>query len=343
MKVVIDGSLLRGREAYHSHLADTLGFPSYYGRNLDALYDLLSVADTTTEIAVRHVPDMRKDLGMYADELLGTLEEAARVNPRLTLRYDDGAGRIRPGREVDDEVIALRDAEAGVDDFIASHENYIRSRVRLWGSRDVLTGAPKLDAGDLWSIALSAFAEAMRDYDETRGAFYAFASLVIDRRLTDHCRYVLRRSREVAIDPALLSGSVAPSDSPQAASVARSVADMLTATADDTLQLEIDAAGQVLSAYGFSFFDLATASPRAGKTRQACAEAVRCLLDSPLILSEMRVSRQLPQKILEKRTGIPRKILERHRKYIIAAAEILDGDFPGLSGYMRHIRGRKRT
>jgi RNA polymerase sigma factor len=42
--------------------------------------------------------------------------------------------------------------------------------------------------------------------------------------------------------------------------------------------------------------------------------------------------------MIEKNTHVPRKILERHRKYIIAAIEILSGEYPYLADYLRYIR-----
>lgn len=341
MQVVIDGSILRGRDAYHSHLAEVLQLPGYYGRNLDALYDLLSVMDTPTQITIRHLPSMREDLGTYAEQLIETLEDAARTNPRVTLHYDHDAP-APASHEVDAEVQGLQADPSDINDFISRHENYIKSRVHAWVCRVSTTTAQRLDADDLWSIALSAFAEAVEQYDISRGAFYAFAALVIDRRLTDHYRYALRHAREISIDPILLQANPGQTDNAQAKGIISSVNDSLTAVNDDTLTLEIDAVVQVLADYGFSFFDLAGVSPRAEKTRQACAKAVEIILESPLLLSEMRASRQLPVKTLEKRTGVPRKTLERHRKYIVAAAEILDGDFPGLAEYLRHIKGRQR-
>jgi len=46
----------------------------------------------------------------------------------------------------------------------------------------------------------------------------------------------------------------------------------------------------------------------------------------------------LPIKDIESCEKLPRKILERHRKYIIAGAEILKGDYPILSGYLKFVR-----
>ena len=94
----------------------------------------------------------------------------------------------------------------------------------------------------------------------------------------------------------------------------------------------------ILQLYGFSFFDLADASPKTEKTRKSCGQAVRTLIATAILMAQMRLKRLLPIKELSEASGVIRKILERHRKYIIAAAEILDGDFPILAGYMAFIK-----
>ena len=38
-----------------------------------------------------------------------------------------------------------------------------------------------------------------------------------------------------------------------------------------------------------------------------------------------------------------RKILDRHRRYIIAAAEILSGEYPVLAEYLGYIRKALKT
>ena len=40
--VILEGSRMIDRVAVHNHLAERLQLPSYYGRNLDALYDVLT-------------------------------------------------------------------------------------------------------------------------------------------------------------------------------------------------------------------------------------------------------------------------------------------------------------
>ena len=62
------------------------------------------------------------------------------------------------------------------------------------------------------------------------------------------------------------------------------------------------------------------------------------MMAAPSLLSQMRKTRMLPMKELEAVSGVSRKILDRHRRYIIAAAEILSGDYPILSAYLEFIR-----
>ena len=42
MAIILEGKAMTDRPAAHSHLAERLDLPVWYGRNLDALYDLLT-------------------------------------------------------------------------------------------------------------------------------------------------------------------------------------------------------------------------------------------------------------------------------------------------------------
>ena len=64
------------------------------------------------------------------------------------------------------------------------------------------------DSDDEWSTALLAFTEAVRDYEEEKGSFPAFASVVIRRRLLDQLRSDSRRSAEITVTPAAFEGSL---------------------------------------------------------------------------------------------------------------------------------------
>ena len=100
---------------------------------------------------------------------------------------------------------------------------------------------------------------------------------------------------------------------------------------------EIDKVQALLEPYGFSFFELAACSPKGAKAKGAVANSVAVLVENPAFFSMMRSNLELPMKELVKYSGAPRKIIEKHRKYIIAAAEILNGEFPELGEYFSYI------
>lgn len=188
---------------------------------------------------------------------------------------------------------------------------------------------------DEWSIALAAFSQAVTEYTPDKGGFPAFARLVIRRRLIDYYRSQKKFEAEIPASHAFLEPEPGADPDALSAAVAERLAEL---PEENPLPDEIREISAILIGYGFSFMDLADCSPKAEKTRAACARAVRYLLVNPLLITEMRRTRLLPTKILEKNAEVPRKILERHRKYIIAAAEILTGNFPGLAAYLRFVK-----
>lgn len=194
------------------------------------------------------------------------------------------------------------------------------------------------DSDDEWSVAMIAFSEAIKTYDVGKGAFLSFADLVISRRLRDYFRSEMRFSDEISINPSMFDGQ--NDDETEDIAMRKAVLEQTTCAEDYTMQYEIEAIGALLGEYGFSFGELASCSPKASKTKKSCADAVNHLLQTPLLFLEMHRSKVLPIKALSLASGVVPKILERHRKYIIATAEILHGDFPHLAEYLSFIKNR---
>ncbi|MCR4787362.1 MAG: barstar family protein [Lachnospiraceae bacterium] len=69
------------RKAAHAYIAETLGFPDYYGNNLDALFDCL------TDMKACDIKFMNSEgldqLGEYAMALRAVFDQAALVNERI--------------------------------------------------------------------------------------------------------------------------------------------------------------------------------------------------------------------------------------------------------------------
>ena len=239
--------------------------------------------------------------------------------------------------ELEQRIQEAKTSELALNELVASHKQWIL-RVAAEAAHHYVT-----DSDDEWSIALMAFHEAVQGYDGEKGSFKALAAVVIRRRITDYLRSEGRHSAEIVVMPGAFDGELGEEE---AGGVNLSVQQKV---AEDSLQdakedragrarAEIEEMQEILGAYGFSFFDLADCSPKAEKTKRSCGQAVRTLLARAALLALMRLKRLLPIKELSEASGVIRKILERHRKYIIAATEILDGDFPILASYMEFIR-----
>ena len=65
---------------------------------------------------------------------------------------------------------------------------------------------------------------------------------------------------------------------------------------------------------------------------------VAVILKDQELQDKLRSQKSLPIRDILSSINVPRKLLERHRRYIIAAVEILNGDFPLLAEYMDTIR-----
>ena len=83
MTVILEGKAMTDRVSAHSHLAERLELPTYYGRNLDALYDVLTEIGKETEIVLTDPAAVVEQMGKYGEALLATMQEAAEENPRL--------------------------------------------------------------------------------------------------------------------------------------------------------------------------------------------------------------------------------------------------------------------
>lgn len=191
------------------------------------------------------------------------------------------------------------------------------------------------ESDDEYEIALVAFCEAVRDFKPESGAFNSFAALVIKRRLMDYFDAQTRRSREIAV------GSAMTWEEESAGGVIAEVQQRLAQEDQDpsrAVKDEIAAIEAVLDGYGISFFDLAEDSPKAAKTRRHCARAVNWMLEVAERVVKMRLKRCLPVMAICRALELAKKIINRHKRYIIASTEILDGDYPQLSEYLDYIK-----
>lgn len=231
-------------------------------------------------------------------------------------------------RNIDENAIQAQNDEQYLEEFIKNYEVFILHTAHKSAGRYITKRE------DQWSVSLSAFHEAIKSYDFEKGAFLPFAETVIKRRLYDYSRKQSRHNCEVLIDSYAIENDAAEED----LSVKYEVMTKMATSQESDTKLEIQTITETLKEYGITFLDLTVASPKAGKTKAVCGAAIYYLSQNLLLVNEMRRTRTLPLKIIEKNKNLPRKVLERHRKYIIAGTEIISGDYPILSEYLRFVR-----
>lgn len=202
--------------------------------------------------------------------------------------------------------------------FIASCTEKVTGRYMSYGTDDEL------------SIAMIAFVEAIRSFDSSKGNFFSFSRNVIKRRLIDYYRSERRH-----MDVVPLSAHMEENETEYDLSTEEAVREFSDRSITELRRLETQELGRELGHWGITYRDLAKVSPRHKKTRRQCAELAGIILSRPDILESVMTKKYLPIKELEKVSGLPRKFIERFRKYIITLTVIAIGDYQYIRDYIK--------
>jgi RNA polymerase sigma factor len=232
-------------------------------------------------------------------------------------------------QKIDEEALKAAIDENFLSDFIDSKKNFIFGCVFKTTKRFITK------SDDEWSIALIAFSDAVKTYSSDKGRFLPFAERIIKNRLIDFYRSEQKHKVEYSVNPSIFN---CEPDDDEELSIKIAITEKLVTHEDNLIKYEIEDITKVFKEYGFSFYDLAECSPKSKKTKEACRQAVLYILDNQILISEIKASKQLPIKIIQNYTNLPRKLIENHRRYIIAAMEILSGEYPYLAEYVSFIR-----
>lgn len=230
--------------------------------------------------------------------------------------------------EIDIMAINAKEDENLMAKLIIQYENFILKCASA-AARNYIS-----KSDDEWSIALAAFAEAVKSYSVEKGSFLNFSELVIRRSIVNYIRGKSRFAPEVSVK----SSSESRVEDEYDYLIQSEITKIVSAEINNPLKLEIILINEIIYGYGFSFMDLASCSPKDRRDKRACAKVVAFMFKTPILISEMKIKRQLPLNLIVKNTKVSRKFLNKHRKYIIVALEIMSGDFLHLSEYMDYIR-----
>ncbi|ALS78110.1 RNA polymerase sigma-I factor [Planococcus kocurii] len=187
------------------------------------------------------------------------------------------------------------------------------------------------DHDDEYSIALSAFNEAIEKFDQTNNAsFLTFAHLVIRRRLIDFIRKESRRDEfshdfMTAEEPEAHNGLA-----DHAAAMAYSIEQQNQKRSEEIFLYE-----KMLQQFGLSFQILVKVSPVHQDTRLTSIQIAQLVAETDEYKQYLMDKKKLPIKDIETLVKVSRKTIERHRKYIIAMALLQMSDLHFLKEYLK--------
>jgi len=87
-EVLIRGIDFESIEEIHDYIAEELSFPSYYGKNLDALYDVLTDICQETRIRIDLTDTENEEIRDYLLRMEEVMEDAAAENSALTIETE---------------------------------------------------------------------------------------------------------------------------------------------------------------------------------------------------------------------------------------------------------------
>ncbi|MBL0387486.1 RNA polymerase sigma factor SigI [Tumebacillus sp. ITR2] len=186
---------------------------------------------------------------------------------------------------------------------------------------------------DEFSVALTAFNEAIERYDLDRGtSFLAFADTVIKRRLIDYFRSKQAKGRDLPFSDFEVEDE--EDNIINYVEVQKSVEQHQKQLETDARREEIMRFTTMLMDFEISMDELVDISPKHQDARENAIEVAKALVAQPELRDYLITKKSLPLKALMNHVAVSRKTIERQRKYIIAVSLILIGDFDMLQDYI---------
>ncbi len=225
------------------------------------------------------------------------------------------------------QVYAAKEDGQAADRLIGDYMPFIKAETAKFLKRPPIEGHD-----DELSVAMIAFHEAVHGYSRTRGAFLKYASMLIRSRLIDYRRKEQRHSGVISLDTPLGEDDGTLGDT---LADERDHSEELASR--EATRAEIEELTRQMREFGVSLSDVADNCPRQQRTLEACRRALRHARENPALLDELLRTKRLPVAQLSAGSGIERKTLERHRKYMVALLLIYTNGYEILRGHLMQV------
>lgn len=225
------------------------------------------------------------------------------------------------------QVYAAKEDVQAADRLIGTYLPFIKTETAKFLKRPPIEGHD-----DELSIAMIAFHEAIGGYSRTRGAFLKYAAMLIRSRLIDYSRREQRHSRVISLD------APAREENTTLGEVLVGERDPHEETASrDATRAEIEELARQMKEFGVDLSDVADNCPKQQRTLDACRKALQYARENPELLDDLLKTKRLPIGQLAAGSGVERKTLERHRKYMVALLLIYTNGYEIICGHLKQV------
>ena len=244
----------------------------------------------------------------------------------MKMQMDDEE-KIVKAADLDDRVTEAKKSEVEAEKLIIEFTPFLHRQVARYSSRN---DEHKSEA--IFSVAMSAFYEAIMSFDAERGRFFPFADRVIRLRIIDCIRDMSRHEGKTVS----LSDDDEEQQAAQSAAISEiSIRNFKEERRREMLAEEIEQFQQEISTWGITMDNLVAASPKHKELRALYYRIVAVVSNDPDIMQTIMIKRYFPIKAIANITGLPPKKLERARIFVIASLTIKTGDYNLLSDFLQ--------
>lgn len=228
-------------------------------------------------------------------------------------------------------VLEAQRSSYAADALIEQYLPFIKSETAKYLKRMPMEGQD-----DELSIAMLAFYESVMSYRPGRGSFLRLAATAIRNRLIDHHRLESRHRGLISYHAQDETG-----DTPLLERIADDSDHAETLTLREAAREEITEFSEQLASFQLSLVDIADNCPRQERTMRACMTVLRYAKQQPQLLQQLLRSKKLPIRELADNTGVDRKILERHRKYLVAVLLAYTNGFEIIRDHLYQLQKKE--
>lgn len=214
------------------------------------------------------------------------------------------------------------------DEMIKDYMPFIRGETVKFLKRPIVD-----ENDDEPSIAMIAFYEAIQNYSQLRGAFLNYAALHIRSRLIDYARKEQRHKGWISLD----HSDSDEDETPMINKLADTENHAEELALREATRTEIAEFSSAILEFGINLTDVSEHCPRQKRTLESCRKGLEFAKRTPEIMEDFLRTKRLPIAKIVEGTGVERKVLERHRKYMVALLLAYTNGFEIIRGHLKCV------